>query len=156
MYSFGVLCFEMATRRMPFEGLSIQEIHKRVLKHFEYDEDLYQEDGIDEEKQRVRWHRRNPLKARRPDLALAEGNCPPALIDLTARCWADEAATRPGFSDVLLRRGTQRGTSSKRAAPASLPAAPSHLCHPKRRKIQPTLVDEPSYTIGEDHVARQG
>ena len=47
-------------------------------------------------------------------------------------------------------------TSSKRAAPASLLAAPSHLCHPKRRKIQPTLVDEPLHTMGEDHVAHQG
>ncbi|MGB1607996.1 MAG: protein kinase, partial [Promethearchaeia archaeon] len=67
VYAYAVLIFEMVTRRVPFEGLSTQEIHMRVLKHFEYDEDLYHEDGIDEEKQRVRWHRRNPLEARRPD-----------------------------------------------------------------------------------------
>jgi len=100
VYSFGVVCFEMATRRMPFEGMGIPEIHKRVLKHFEYDEELYQEDGIDEKRQRERWHRKNPLETRRPDLALAEENCPPALIDLTTLCWADEVTARPSFSDV--------------------------------------------------------
>jgi len=48
----------------------------------------------------VRWHRRNPLEARRPDLALAEQDCPPALIDLAVKCWADEVATRPCFPDI--------------------------------------------------------
>ena len=48
VYSFTVLVFEMTTNKVPYEGLSVSAINKRGMSYFEYDEEQFQEDGVDE------------------------------------------------------------------------------------------------------------
>ena len=54
--------------------------------------------GLTIEEQREDWLEDNPLSERRPDLALAEEGCPGDLLALAARCWADDAHSRPTFA----------------------------------------------------------
>ena len=54
--------------------------------------------GLTIEEQREDWLEDNPLSERRPDLALAEEGCPEDLLALAARCWADDAHSRPTFA----------------------------------------------------------
>ena len=54
--------------------------------------------GVTIEEQREDWLEDNPLSERRPDLALAEEGCPEDLLALAARCWADDAHSRPTFA----------------------------------------------------------
>ena len=108
-FSFAVVVFEVATRKMPFEGLSEPEIIRVVQKYFDPQEKgvLRQaERGIPIEQQRDEWLQDNPLSERRPDLSLVEAECPEALCTLAQDCWADDPKVRPEFSQCLAKLGT--------------------------------------------------
>jgi len=100
VFSFGILGFEVVSRRVPYEDLEFPEITKLVTKSFEFNE-AFVEYGLDEEKQRDMWRRQNPLDTRRPDLALAEAGCASSLLDCISECWADQAADRPNISTIV-------------------------------------------------------
>ena len=100
VYSFAVLAFEMATNKVPYEGLSVPAINKRAMSCFEYDEEQFQEDGVDEEKQRARWNKKIPLHTRRPDLGQVQSVCPRFLECLIEKCWSDKPDERPEFTQI--------------------------------------------------------
>jgi poly [ADP-ribose] polymerase 10/14/15 len=108
VYSFGVLGFEMVTNKVPYEGLSVPEINKRAMSCFEFDEEQFKEDGVDEEKQRARWNKKNPLHTRRPDLGQVQYGCPQFLQCLIEKCWADNPDERPEFKQILDSLGKLR------------------------------------------------
>jgi len=102
VYSFAVLAFEVVTNKVPHEGLSLPEINKRAMSCFEYDEEQFQEDGVDKEKQRARWNKKNPLHTRRPDLVgQVQSGCPSFLGRLIEKCWSDNPDERPDFRQIL-------------------------------------------------------
>ena len=68
VYSFGVLVFEVTTNKVSCEDLSVSEINKRAMSCFEFDEEQFKEDGVDEGKKLARWNKKNSLLTRRPDL----------------------------------------------------------------------------------------
>ena len=109
MYSFGVVCFEVMTRRVPWAGLSQPEVYAKASAMFTFDRWLLDEYDISEDNQRQRWNKQNPLGERRPDLSLAEPGCPDELKTLAMRCWADDPNERPTFAVVAAElRGISR------------------------------------------------
>jgi poly [ADP-ribose] polymerase 10/14/15 len=68
---------------------------------FEYDEEQFQEYGVDEEKQRAKWNKKNPLHTRRPDLGQVQSGCPYFLQCLIEKCWLDNPDERPEFKQIL-------------------------------------------------------
>jgi serine/threonine protein kinase len=106
MFSFGVVCFELMSRQLPWHGLSEPEIMAKSSAAFKFDQSLLDDFGATEDHQRTRWKRQNPLKDRRPDLLLAEPGCPPGLPDLVNAFWADEVADRPSFVECIAQLQT--------------------------------------------------
>jgi hypothetical protein len=70
------------------------------MSFFEFDEEQFQEDGVDEEKQRARWNKKNPLQTRRPDLGQVQPGCPRFLECLIEKCWSDKPDERPEFTQI--------------------------------------------------------
>ena len=105
MYGFSVVCFEVVTRSIPFEGISEMAIIGKLNRRFDHEEPnvlLLIEHGVSTlEVLRRKWLEKNPLNDRRPDLSLAEPGCPEALCTLIMRCWADEPTERPEFSECI-------------------------------------------------------
>jgi serine/threonine protein kinase len=104
VYSFSILCFEVITRSMPFEDLNEPAIIDLLRTQFDPQAKnvlRLVDRGISVEEQRAEWVEDNPLGDRRPDLSLAEPGCPEALCALIRRCWLDEPAERPEFSECL-------------------------------------------------------
>ncbi len=77
---------------------------------FEYDEEQFQEDGVDKEKQRARWNKKNPLHTRRPDRGQVQSGCPNFLQVLIEKCWLDNQDKRPEFKQILDSLGNCRRT----------------------------------------------
>ena len=77
---------------MPTSSIKCNEQVMRNLKR-----------GVSIAEQHAEWLEDNPLDARRPDLCLAEAGCPEVLKELVVCCWADSAAERPTFIDVIKR-----------------------------------------------------
>ena len=110
VYSVSILIYEVLTRAVPFHGTSSAAKSKlismqREASAFEYDEDIFEDEGIDEEVQRARWikKRAKTSNRRRPDLELLSADCPPLLVALMHDCWLDEAADRPTFASIVAR-----------------------------------------------------
>ena len=101
VFAFAVVCFEVATRQIPWDGVGQPEIIERLRSRFEYNEIMFTNFGASREQQLAIWEQQNPLAARRPDLALAEVGCPEALLAIVERCWADEPGQRPRFADCV-------------------------------------------------------
>lgn len=110
-YSFGVLVYEVLSRKAPFYALTQPEKDKvrlQQLKYaaFQFDADLHEEYGVTEEQQRTLWlkKRGESLQQRRPD-ATSPGSIPAdrpdVLFDLMERCWADAKEGRPSFAEVI-------------------------------------------------------
>jgi serine/threonine protein kinase len=108
VFAFGVLCFEVVSRQLPWEGVGQPAIIERVRARFEYNEMMLTNFGVTREQQFALWTQQNPLAERRPDLALAEAGCPEALLAFVGRCWADEPDQRPRFTDCNQELTTMR------------------------------------------------
>jgi serine/threonine protein kinase len=74
VFSYGVLAWEVASRRTPYKHLKPISIPFFVA-----------------------------MKGQRPNLAQVEQRCPEALISLIQESWGHEASSRPTFSDILDR-----------------------------------------------------
>ena len=94
VFAFGIIAFEVLTRKYPFEGLDEPEIIEKTRARFEVQPGMLRF-GISEEQQWQAWAEDHPLADRRPDLSQAEAGCPEELLGLVQRCWADEASARP-------------------------------------------------------------
>ena len=110
VYSYGVVTFEVLTRMLPFADKSDREKHRiEVLQmecaQFEYDEDIFEDEAIDEKQQRIRWTRKRDksFHKRRPDLTLLSADCPTPLVVVMQECWLDESAERPTFANIVAR-----------------------------------------------------
>ena len=100
VFAFGVVCFEIISRRMPFDTLLQPEITAKLMARFEIQEALIGF-GVTAEQQRTVWDQSNPLAARRPDLAQCDAGCPAELQDIAARCWTDSPTDRPTFAQCV-------------------------------------------------------
>ena len=102
VHAYGVTLFETVSRRLPFEGMGLDEIRNAVTDWFDPQTKSLQrmraKKGVSVEEQREDWLDCSPLAERRPDIASqAEAGCPQVLLDLAARCWADAPRERPTF-----------------------------------------------------------
>ena len=100
VYAFGIMCFEVVTRQVPWQELAEPEIIKCVTQSFDEEAPVVkrlQGFGVSIEQQKQEWIQGHPLNNRRPDLTLAEDGCPDALQDLIQESWADDAEGRPTF-----------------------------------------------------------
>jgi len=101
VYAYAIMIYEVCTRRLPYADLTQPEILDRARQRFVFDEVAFQEDGVDEARQRDRWNKKHPLSRRRPDLSHVLPGCPEALDDWMIKCWADDASNRPVFSESV-------------------------------------------------------
>ena len=72
VYSFGILIFEICSRKIPYYGMNLQQIQSFVAD----------EKG-------------------RPDINLLEENSPIQLVNLMIKCWDDNYNNRPSFSQII-------------------------------------------------------
>lgn len=108
VYSYGVLTFEVLSRLAPYSNISSKDKMKIVslqidCAKFEYDEDIFEEEDVDEDLQRSRWERKRvkSFNKRRPDLTLLCKDSPKEIVGLMKTCWLDDAADRPSFAEVV-------------------------------------------------------
>eukprot|EP01046_Picozoa_sp_COSAG06_P054966 COSAG06_NODE_9949_length_1784_cov_1.638576_2_plen_328_part_00 len=104
VFSMGVTAFEVVSRQRPFAGKSNTEVFGLASERFKLNERRLKRDPVGESKemQRNLWIEDNPLRMRRPDLDLTEDGCPPDLLSLIRKCWADDPSMRPTFSDCTV------------------------------------------------------
>ena len=121
IFGFGVTCFELLSRRHPFEGKTQPEIIKMASAKFEVNSRLLRL-GISEEEQRLDWDEEYPLEERRSDISAVEAECPEGVVELMQRCWADQIAARP-TAEVLVaelqRLGRAHALAEAEAAEAA-------------------------------------
>jgi serine/threonine protein kinase len=73
VYAFGMICYELLTKKIPFESLELKEIRKQVCK----------------------LHRRPVLPSRGlPDV-------PKAFINMIKECWMTDPKDRPSFQEII-------------------------------------------------------
>ncbi len=109
VFGYGVTCFEMVSRKLPFEGMQAHEIQNLLQLRFKAHPSI----ETPEEQQRQNWLKQTPdsdgifrpsyvqggpLRLRRPDLTHIEADCPTSLRALILRCWADDPEERPTFA----------------------------------------------------------
>ena len=100
IFGFGVTCFELLSRRHPFEGKTQPEIIKMASAKFEVNSRFVRR-GISEEEQRLDWDEEYPLEERRSDISAVEAECPEGVVELMQRCWSHRAELRPDFNEIL-------------------------------------------------------
>eukprot|EP01043_Picozoa_sp_COSAG02_P062007 COSAG02_NODE_8453_length_2567_cov_2.266613_1_plen_696_part_00 len=105
IFGLAVTDYEIFTRQLPWAGLTPAEITKKVSETFDPTDRRVlrrmEKRGESIEQQREDWLEDFPLEERRPDLAAVEVGCPPELLELTKRCWADDPAERPSLRERL-------------------------------------------------------
>ena len=109
VYSFAVVIFEILSRQLPFQGMSGAEKDKVMVNQlkfakFEYDEDMFEDFGVDEAAQKAKWakRRKESLQKRRPNtVTLPIGDCGSAVVALMHDCWKDEPSERPQFAAIV-------------------------------------------------------
>jgi serine/threonine protein kinase len=106
-YSFGVLMYEVLSRKMPFHGLSPTErekIRREQDKYgrFEFNVELQTRFNVTEANQKEVWlqQRTDTLQQRRPDVSVhsIDPDWPEMLLALMQQCWADDPEERPALS----------------------------------------------------------
>ena len=106
-YSFGVLMYEVLSRKMPFHGLSPTErekIRREQDKYgrFEFNVELQTRFNVTEANQKEVWlqQRTDTLQQRRPDVSVhsIDPDRPEMLLALMQQCWADDPEERPALS----------------------------------------------------------
>ena len=156
VYSYGIVIFEVLTRLLPFSNKSSGEkTRMEVLQvecaKFEYDAEVYNEEGVDEEQQRARWARKRArtLKKRRPDLDLVGGECPADAVVMMQECWRDEPADRPLFTHIVATfapGGNSGGGGSNPGTDAKKEPAPQlsiyTICGDELRKASVELAED--------------
>ena len=100
VFSFGVTAYEIATRSLPYLGMNEREIERRVRDRFQFSKSRAQRGQICKS-QHTEWLEDHPVVDRRPDLTIVEDGCPPGIKDIIQRCWADEPADRPSFTECV-------------------------------------------------------
>ena len=103
VYSFGMVLYELGSRRQPFHDVSRQETLARITNVFKYDPVDLKEEGWDEAKQQARWLRKFPLESRRPNLEHLEDDCPDSIREAIQQCWVDAPKERPDFATLTPR-----------------------------------------------------
>ena len=74
VFSFGVNLWELATRRVPYEGMDAVQVALAVTARGE-------RPRLDEE--------------------TLDPGCPPALVSLIERCWVARPEDRPNFGQII-------------------------------------------------------
>lgn len=72
VYSFGIMIWEICTRKTPYEGKNQQEIALGLIN-----------------------------KKIRPDKSLIPRDTPAGLVDLMEFCWHEDPTVRPNFEQIL-------------------------------------------------------
>lgn len=104
VFSFAMLIYEVIEGRRPFDGMRDTEVLGLLNKRFEYDEDYAE--VADRSAQMAKWLKKNPLKARRPEIRCESADAAPpipTLIALMQDCWADAPEERPSFIEIEAR-----------------------------------------------------
>ena len=99
VFGLAVTCFEIFSRKHPYEGLTHPEITRLAMLRFEVQTGMLR--FATEEQQQQVWIEDNPLSSRRPDLDQLEAGCPEDAVALMQRCWADEMKERPTVDECL-------------------------------------------------------
>lgn len=89
VYSYAVVLYELACRRLPFEGAGLQPISIALAIS----------------------------SGARPDLCHAQLGCPPALLALLRRAWAQVPSERPCFAQILQSLCVSDSSQSSGAPP---------------------------------------
>jgi serine/threonine protein kinase len=108
VFSFGVVIFEVVSRALPWPDKTAAQVQHIASKDFEFNQGMLDSFGITEHQQRQLWDQQNPLAGRRPDLTAVEAGCPPELLALLQRCWADHLADRLSFEECVWELGQIR------------------------------------------------
>ena len=103
VFSFAMVVYHSLCLAVPFGGMASEVIETNLRAQFEYDEELFEEDGVSEVQQRRRWLKKNSLASRRPALSAVRSDAPAALVKLMEDCWLDEPGDRPAFADICDR-----------------------------------------------------
>jgi hypothetical protein len=115
-----MVVYEVVARKIPWkdEGKSTPEIDKAIKAEFAFDQDLEDDFGMGRDAQLARWTKKNPIEQRRPNLSFIQAGCPPLLLDLMQRCWADDQHLRPSFAAIhdTLKAAVEGGGSPAVAA----------------------------------------
>lgn len=88
VFSFGIVLYEIASRTVPYTGVSRQKIDKIVKERFTFSQKKFSKYGESEEEQLADWCEENPIANRRPDTACIEASCPEKLRQIMEQCWA--------------------------------------------------------------------
>ena len=120
VFSFAMVVYHSLFLILPFDGMTQEMIETKLRSRFECDEELNEEDGVSEEKQRRRWLNKRPITSRRPALSQIRPDAPAALVELMQKCWADDPRDRPTFPDICERIAAIRASASANAGLAEL------------------------------------
>ena len=100
VYSYGMVLYELGSRTTPFDQVSRQQILKYITNEFKFSQKRFDKKGESREEQLDDWLDDNPIEERRPDLAHVEVDCPPMILRMMQKCWADSPTDRPDFSSL--------------------------------------------------------
>jgi serine/threonine protein kinase len=123
VYSYGIILYEIATRRLPWVG--------------EIDDDDYMST--------VRWLEAALKADRRPALPSEMEAHHPEFVDVMRQCWAGDPGERPSFSSVVaILRGVQ-GVEAPHGEPSVTPgsATSRNMQPPCEGSLSQPLLREP-------------
>lgn len=87
VFSFAIVMYELATRIMPYAGVSRNEIDAKVKERFRFSQRALEKRSWGMEEQMEIWRDDNPIEDRRPDLTRVEAGCPEIFCATMQACW---------------------------------------------------------------------